>query len=60
MKAAKPVCAIPHPYYEIKFPKLEEVYKMFFHSLPTNSHRALADAIMATEVLIYLKKNKQY
>lgn len=60
MEAAKPICAIPHDYYEIKRPSLEEAYQKLLQRSPLMAHRALADIRMATEVLIYLIKNGHY
>ncbi len=60
MKAAKPVCGIPHHYYGIKFPSLNEANKKLLNRSQPETHRALTDATIATEVLIYLIKNGHY
>jgi len=60
MKSATHVCNIPHPYYVIKYPSLDEAYQILVKKQSNNNHRALDDAIMATEVLIYLIKNGHY
>ena len=60
MKSAKPVCGIPHHFYGIKFPSLNEAIKILLNQSQPEAHRALDDATMATEVLIYLIENDLY
>ncbi len=60
MEVAKPVCALPHDLYDYKYPRLDEAYSIIVRKHPLTGHRALTDATMATEILIWLIKNNYY
>ena len=62
MLASRDVCKIPGIYEEYKWPKLEEAYRMIVKKdiAGKQTHRAMGDALMASEVLIALHNKGNY
>ena len=62
MLASRDVCKIPGMYEEYKWPKLEEAYRIIVKkdAAGEQTHRAMGDALMASEVLIELYRTGNY
>ena len=62
MLASRDVCKLPGMYEEYKWPKLEEAYRLIVKKDPKGgqTHRALGDAVMASEVLVELYRTGNY
>ena len=62
MTKMTPICNIPHKYFGIKYPTLEEAYYYFFKKTFKNQHTAIGDTIASSKVLmkyIQLMKKKK-
>jgi DNA polymerase-3 subunit epsilon len=61
MEASKNVCKLPGMYEDYKWPKLEEAYRIIVKKdSEGQSHRALSDAVMASQVLLELHRTGRY
>lgn len=56
-----PVMAIPHSYYGVKYPNVEEAWKFYFPNIPySEKHRAYDDAVHESKILYQMIVNNHY
>lgn len=60
MHQATGTCKISHPYYEFKWPKIEEVWSYYFPRRYIEAHRALDDAMHEAMLLHEMFKRGDY
>lgn len=61
MKALTPIMKIPHSYYGVKYPSVEEAWQFLFPDIPySEGHRACDDASHEAKILYEMIKKKYY